>query len=223
MCGRYAFITPGPLSLKGLGLNTESYQNYNIAPGQIAPIVLSVDNKTALWRRARWGLIPAWVKDIKSFKAKTINARAESLKEKPSFRRAFEKRRCLVPASGYYEWQKSSRKVFFIKAPDAVMAFAGLYELWQDGDAEIYSFSIITTPANKQIASIHHRMPAILPQDYYQEWLNPQIAADEVSAQLKPYNRELISYEVDSRVGRVTENDAGLLEPIPPSPQGSLF
>ncbi len=220
MCGRYAFISPSDVFLKSL-LLSERYQNYNIAPGQIAPIILQQD--AIIWQNARWGLLPSWLKKLEDFKAKTINARAESLREKPSFKLSFEQRRCIVPATGFFEWRKSDRQPYFIKAKKGIFAFAGLYDIWKNAEQEIYSFSIITTRANDSMAEIHERMPAILNESDFELWLNPKIGSDRVDDLLLPYKEELIKYAVDRRVGRVTENDVALLEPISLPEQGSLF
>jgi len=220
MCGRYAFISPSDVFLKSL-LLSERYQNYNIAPGQIAPIILQQD--AIIWQNARWGLLPSWLKKLEDFKAKTINARAESLREKPSFKLSFEQRRCIVPATGFYEWRKRDKQPYFIKAKKGIFAFAGLYDIWKNAEQEIYSFSIITTRANDSMAEIHERMPAILNESDFELWLNPKIGSDRVDDLLLPYKEELIKYAVDRRVGRVTENDVALLEPISLPEQGSLF
>jgi len=221
MCGRYAFVSPNAVFLNSLLPVGESYQNYNIAPGQIAPIILQKDK--IMWQNARWGLLPSWLRKLEDFKAKTINARAESLREKPSFRQSFEQRRCIVPASGFYEWRKSDKQPFFIKPKKGIFAFAGLYDIWINEAETVYSFSIITVKANESMAEIHNRMPAILNESDFEAWLNPDFASDKVDGLLLPYKKELIKYAVDKRVGRVTENDLGLLEPIFLPGQGSLF
>src|SRR5918993_4030416 len=176
MCGRYTLRTP--IDILAEGFEIQEYPssitpNYNVAPTQeIAAVVEEEDDKRKL-EMFHWGLIPSWAKDP-SIGNKMINARAETVSEKPSFRTAFKKRRCLIVADGFYEWQKTDngKQPFYIRMKDSSpFAFAGLWESWDRGE-EIRSCSIITTDANDLMGQIHHRMPVILPPENYGVWLD---------------------------------------------------
>jgi putative SOS response-associated peptidase YedK len=121
-----------------------------------------------------------------------------------------------VPASGFYEWKKagSSKEPYYIHTDSSLLAFAGLYDHWQKDGNEIYSYTIITTAANEMMSGLHERMPVILPPAHYEAWLNPESEGELLEPLLKPYEGKLAAYLVDKRVGRVSENDGGLLEPV---------
>jgi putative SOS response-associated peptidase YedK len=184
-------------------------------------------------RVVRWGLVPSWAKDI-SIGSRLINARAETVSEKPSFRRAFARRRCLLPADGYYEWQvlenagprggKRKQPYFIHRSDGGVMAFAGLYELWRDRavpdgdpDAWLWTTTIITTTAADEIGQIHDRMPMVIARDSWSDWLDP--ANSEVSdlqALLAPAAAGgLASYAVSAAVNSVRNNGPDLITPAP--------
>jgi putative SOS response-associated peptidase YedK len=180
MCGRYLLATPAGDLANWFGFDggPALEARYNIAPSQPIPVVrLAADNHKRECVLVRWGLIPSWAKDT-SISAHTINARAETLSEKPAFRNAFRRRRCLVPADGFYEWLKSGKA----KLPHAIrpkdghpLAFAGLWDHWQGpGGEEIDSATIVTTQANDLLRPLHERMPVILPRELYGAWLDPQ-------------------------------------------------
>ncbi len=164
----------------------------------------------------RWGLIPSWAKDP-SIGNKMINARAETVSEKPSFRSAFKKRRCLIVADGFYEWQKTDggKQPFHIKMNDSSpFAFAGLWETWdKDGEA-IRSCSIITTDANDLMNEIHHRMPVILHPEDYGVWIDSGFEEKEALMELlKPYpSDEMEAYAVSRRVNKPSNNEPSVLE-----------
>src|SRR5215216_4713323 len=170
MCGRYTLRTP--VDTLAEAFEIEEYPSsitpsYNIAPTQEVAAVVEEDEKRKL-EMLRWGLIPSWAKDP-AIGNKMINARAETVAEKPSFRSAFKVRRCLILADGFYEWQKTDngKQPYYIKMQDgSPFAFAGLWEIWQNGE-EIRSATIITTDANDLMNEIHHRMPVILPPEDY--------------------------------------------------------
>ena len=179
----------------------------------------------------RWGLVPSWSKDM-SGAARMINARAETVAEKPAFRAAFRQRRCLVPADGFYEWKAEAggkRPWRVVRRDRAPFAFAGLWELWEgtgEGSA-LETFSIVTTEANATVRGIHHRMPVMLFEEaQFTTWLSAE--PKRAAAVLAPCDPALIeAYPVDPRVGNVRHDDAALVEPVvpaAPSPaQGSLF
>ena len=180
MCGRYDLNeSPQMLALYFL-LSEEpaAFSNADVRPTNMAPIIRQLDGQR-LALPARWGLIPSWLKDEK-IAQHTFNARAESVAEKPSFRAAFKRRRCLVPVSAFFEWraipgQAKKQKLRFVSPEAYPLALAGLWEHWKHpGTGEVIeSFTIITTSANSFLAPIHDRMPAILGQDDWDSWLDP--------------------------------------------------
>ncbi|MDH3649084.1 MAG: SOS response-associated peptidase [Saprospiraceae bacterium] len=190
--------------------------NYNVAPTQVMPIVSNKDPEHFL--PMRWGLIPFWAKDIK-IGYKMINARVETLLEKSAFKYAVEKRRCLVPMDGYYEWKKTaSGKLPYriVIAEEQLFSMAGLWESWKSPTGEVIkSFTIITQEPSKSIAHIHDRMPAILQPDQENVWLDAGIPAKDVLQILTPYtDDEIHAYTVSKRVGNVNENDVDIITPV---------
>jgi len=179
MCGRYVIIsTPEAIrALFGYGEQPNFPPRYNVAPTQPIPIVRLLDGKRS-FALMRWGLLPSWVKDPKTFPL-LINARGESVLEKPAFRNAMRRRRCLLPADGFYEWKKegASKTPMFIQLKDGrPFAFAGLWEVWQPPDGGVLkTCTIITTPAQGVLAEIHDRMPLMLPSGAWARWLDPAI------------------------------------------------
>jgi putative SOS response-associated peptidase YedK len=216
MCGRFTlsrdieaiadrFNAPAPpadwLSIK---------PRYNIAPTQ-SVIVVGDDGQRYL-KQMRWGLIPSWAKDP-SVGNRMINARAETLAEKPSFRAALKKRRCIIPADGFYEWQKLGK----VKQPVHIVlkcrepfAFAGLWETWTSPDGEeVKSCTIITTEANELLKGVHDRMPVILTKEAESIWLDPKIQEPEqLLPLLKPYQPELMEFYPVSRAVNSPSNDS---------------
>lgn len=190
--------------------------NYNVAPTHEMPIVRRKKgdrrNELAI---ARWGLIPHWAKDMK-MAFSTINARSETAASKPTFRDAFKKRRCLVPADGFYEWKRDGKdkQAHLIRMKDGgLFAFAGLWSLWRSPEGEdVTSYTIMTTEPNELMKGIHNRMPVILGYDGREQWLDTGADPAEV---LQPCPSEWFeAFPVDKRVGNVRNNDAGLVEPI---------
>lgn len=178
MCGRFALeFVPGPL-LEAFGLTAPLLTpRYNIAPTQTAPaLLLDPDSGKPALQPLLWGLVPFWAKDA-SCAARCINARLETAAEKPAFRAAFRHRRCLIPASGFYEWRRDGKvkQPFFFSAANASdgLALAGLWEEWSRGDAHIRSFTILTTAADGLVKSYHDRMPVILSAAVWRDWLDP--------------------------------------------------
>lgn len=189
MCGRFTLRSPAGVIVAQFGLRelAELAARYNIAPTQNV-LAIRVDDATRAWQPAwlRWGLIPSWAKDEK-IGAQLINARAETIAEKPSFRSAFKQRRCLVVADGFYEWKKSGRakQPFHIRRRDQQpFAFAGLWERWRGGDGELETCTIITTEANELLRPLHDRMPVILAPRDYGEWLAPVANPEALQALL---------------------------------------
>ncbi len=218
MCGRYTLRTP--IDVLADGFEIEEYPpsitpNYNVAPTQEVAAMVEEDEKRKL-EMFHWGLIPSWAKDP-AIGNKMINARAETVSEKPSFRSAFKKRRCLIIADGFYEWKKTDdgKQPYYIKMEDgSPFAFAGLWETWQNGE-EIRSCTIITTEANGLMNEIHHRMPVILPPEDYGMWLDPDFDEKEaLTSLLKPYPADAMeAYPVSRRVNKPSNNEPSVLEP----------
>ena len=188
MCGRYQIVTDAQAIYDafqvGAELNAALLQRYNVAPATDQLVILSAGgHRVARWHH--WGLIPHWAKD-KAIGYKTINARGESVAVKPAFRAALRQRRCLVPASGFYEWkaQDGGKQPYLIRpASGGLMSFAGLWESWAGPEGEVRSFSIITTEPNELMARIHDRMPAIIPPEHHARWLDPAL---QDPAQIRP-------------------------------------
>ncbi len=191
---------------------------YNIAPTQIIPAVLEQDGERII-NGLKWGLIPHWSKDD-SFASKLINARAETLSEKSSFRDAFKKHRCIIPASGFYEWNKKSSGTkqpfyFYLKGKE-VFGFAGLWEEWLDKESgeQIETCTIITTEANKVLEPIHDRMPVILKPKNYEQWLDEkENDTDKLQKLLAPYpSAEMDSYKVSKSVNTPINDSPELIK-----------
>lgn len=200
MCGRYTLrVDPADLQ-EEFGVTAvpaEMTPRYNIAPTQ--PVAVIANNGRNELEFYRWGLIPSWAKDPK-IGNRMINARAETLAEKPAFRTAFKKRRCLIPADGFYEWQKMAGSK--TKTPMHIrlksgrpFAFAGLWEAWRPSDEEtLFTCTIITTTPNSLLESIHDRMPVILKPEAYELWLaQDEQAPEQLSKLLKPYPASLMT------------------------------
>ncbi len=221
MCGRYNMITDVHVLIDIFAINqvlAEPEQlkpRYNTAPGQDVAIIRSTDKGRTL-SMARWGLVPRWAKEA-TVKYSTINARAETVAEKPTYRDAFRRRRCLIPATGFYEWQQAGGQniPYHIRLRDSeVFAFAGLWDHWERGGEGFDSCSIIVTVANSMMRPIHERMPVILEPYFYNVWLNP---AHEHRAQLQalltPYSGQLTINAVSRRVNNPKNDDPACLEP----------
>lgn len=209
MCGRFTQTQSGIAIAQAFQL-TEApalQPRYNIAPTQAIAVVKALSDSGRQLQLLRWGLIPAWSKDS-SIGARLINARAETVAEKPAFRNAFKKRRCLVVADGFYEWQRLAGKkqpYYFHLSQKQPFAFAGLWEHWQDKDGtEIQSCTILTTEANELLSPIHDRMPVILPPQAYDQWLDPDLQdTRQLQSWLRPYAAEaMATYPVSLEVNR---------------------
>ena len=194
-------------------------RRYNIAPSQEVPVIVQNGGKNEL-KIMRWGLVPSWAPD-RSIASRMINARAESITDKPSFRRLVESRRCLIPADGFYEWRREgSGKVpvwFHLKKKEP-FAFAGLWDVWRDGEGEIlHSFTIITTLPNALLRRIHKRMPVIFDALQARQWLDPRLSTRDadIAAVLAPFPSELMeSYDVSPLVNKPEFDSANCIIPI---------
>jgi putative SOS response-associated peptidase YedK len=218
MCGRYTLRTSVDTLTERFEIDdtpSSIAASYNVAPTQEVATVLVEDGKRKL-EMLHWGLIPSWADDP-SIGNRMINARAETVAEKPSYRKAFQERRCLILADGFYEWQKtdSGKQPYYIRMEDeSPFAFAGLWESWRNG-REIRSCTIITTAPNELAASIHNRMPVILHPEDYEMWLDPDFEEREpLTSLLKPFPAEAMeAYPVSRRVNKPANNDPRVIEP----------
>lgn len=226
MCGRFA-LNENPQKFAeyfNFSGDLDLSPSWNIAPStRICSITVDEKGERHL-HRMRWGLIPSWAKDS-TIGNKLVNARGETIAEKPSFRSAFKSRRCLIPASGFYEWkaEKRIKQPWYIslKSGDP-MAFAGLWESWHPKEGEtVESCCIITTDANALMQPIHDRMPVILSPDQWDSWLSPQERlADKLLAMIHPCEPEILqAWPVTRELNRVgVRDDAGLTEPVTDKP-----
>jgi putative SOS response-associated peptidase YedK len=236
MCGRYTLTTPAE-TLRALFEVNEWVRmraRYNIAPMQEAPIVRRTkeggDREAAM---ARWGLVPHWADDP-SIGNRMINARGETASSKPAYRDSFRKRRCLVPADGFYEWQKTDdgKRPMLIRLEEPrPLAFAGLWSVWspKEGgeDGRLETYTILTTNANRTLRGIHERMPVILDPDQFDAWLDPEAETSDLEAMLRPYGDGLSLQQVSTRVNSPKHDDPSLIEPVgedgEPGEQRGLF
>ncbi len=228
MCGRFT-LTTSPDELQAafdwLKMPPEMSEaqggrpRYNIAPTQ--PVAVVPNDGFNRLDYFTWGLVPSWAKDP-NIGSRMINARAETLAEKPSFRNAFKRRRCLILADGFYEWQvipgqKSKQPMYITLEDHRPFAFGGLWEIWKSPDgSEIYSCTIITTEPNPLMATIHNRMPLILPPESYTQWLNPNEQRPEaLKSLLEPYPAsQMAAYPVSSLVNSPANDTPELVEPL---------
>ena len=229
MCGRFVYAAQcdeNQLAFPQVVFPNEIPLRYNIAPGQdITAIANTAEPRADAFK---WGLIPSWAKDHK-IGNRLINARGETLAEKPSFRTAFKRRRCLIPATGFYEWQrnpdgKTKTPMYIALKSGAPFAFAGLWESWHSPEGQhIQSCTIITTEPNDLMAPIHNRMPVILPANAYDLWLDPAERTD-LQALLLPYSaQEMTAHPVSTLVNSPINDTPDCLKPAKPPEQGALF
>jgi len=219
MCGRYT-LSSGESLYKRFKIDQISGRikpNYNIAPGMMMPVVIRQSPNQIMMMK--WGLIPSWAKDIR-IGYKLINARVETLRQKPAFRSSLYTKRCFVPASGFYEWEHKERSKipYYIKLKsEELFAFAGLYDVWKDAEGkEIRSYTIITCDSNKLVAKIHDRMPVILRKDHEAMWLKEgETDIDRLLSLLNPYpEKEMEAYVVSSLVNSPKNNNKSLIEAV---------
>lgn len=222
MCGRYVFSSPQDLAARFqvLQVPLKLAPTYNAAPSQELPVVVEDDNGDRVIRLMRWGLVPRWRKPGQGSTVAPINARAETLLDKPLFRPLVTRKRCLVPGSGFYEWQRSGgrKRPYYIHLRDEpVFAFAGLYDELPDAeDGDGASFTIITTPPNALVAPLHDRMPAILPVDDEDDWLDRALTDPHAAqALLAPFPADrMVADPVSPAVNNVRNNGPELIEAI---------
>ena len=220
MCGRYVIkTTPDQMAaVFGYAERPNFPSRYNVAPTQPVPVV-RVDNGRRSFALLRWGLIPPWVKDPRGFSL-LINARAESVLDKPAFKNAMKRRRCLIPADGFYEWkQDGGRKRPYFAAAQELVAFAGLWEAWMGPNGEeMETACIITTTANRALRMLHDRMPVVIPRQAFDIWLDcANVDAETATALLVSAPEDTFApHEVSTAVNRTANDSAELIEPLPP-------
>jgi len=217
MCGRFSISTPTEILRVRFNVPRakDLKPNYNAAPTQNLPVILNSEPTTI--NLCRWGLIPFWAKEERIGNG-MINARAETLLQKPSFRTPFKKQRCLVLADGFYEWKRTSDR----KIPHRIsmrdhepFAFAGIWEVWKTPDGEdVKTFSIITTEPNELMKPLHHRMPVIMKQENEEKWLQ-EIDISEAQKMLEPYPFEdLEAYPISTLVNNPRNNSEDIIKPL---------
>jgi len=210
MCGRFSILNDKKCLAEHFHLNDacEFINSYNVTPAKQIPAIRLKDDNRELCN-FYWGLIPHWAKDSKF---KPINAKAETVAEKPYFRSAYKHRRCLIPASGFYEWQgqRGHKQPYYFKLKNTdLFAFAGLWEYWEGPEGTIDSCTIITTDANSVMKPVHDRMPVILDPDAYDEWLH-----EGDKDLLIPYSGDMICHAVSKKINNPDNNGKDLIQPV---------
>lgn len=227
MCGRFQLSVKGSEISERFNVDIfdELYKpSYNCAPGQQLPVITG--DLPGQLQFFHWGLVPFWAKD-KRIASKLINSRAETISQKPAFKKAFTSRRCLIPANGFYEWKRAKTKTpyrFFL-ANEKLFAMAGIWESWKSQQGEsLHSFSIITTAANNLLKPIHHRMPVILQPQHERLWLETE-HLPQLEELLQPFPvDQMDAYPVSILVNKVQNNGPELIEPrLPQSGSPDLF
>jgi putative SOS response-associated peptidase YedK len=221
MCSRYSLTSPPEAVRAYFGYrDTPNFPaRYNVAPTQPLPVVCIDKEGARRFRLMRWGLLPSFVKDPKKFPT-LINARSEEVLTKPSFRNAMRWRRCLIPADGFYEWTgpKSARRPFLLRPREPrLIAFAGLYERWRDGEGgEVDTVAILTCPANRTVTPLHDRMPVVLSPEHFAAWLDVKTTTAEAAAEyLLPAPGDLLeAVEMDPKINDSRKDEPGVQEPL---------
>ncbi len=235
MCGRYTYLFTWQQLSGLLDLLTwpeaELTLRFNVAPTQLAPIVRLNDRGERIGAMHRWGLVPFWADDP-SIGSRLINARSETAFEKPAFRKATSDRRCIVPISGFYEWQviegeRLKRPHYITRTDGEPICLAGVWERWQDKSQPesdpLSTFTILTTTPNPLMRPLHNRMPVILTREHASIWLDPNRPQAELSALLRPFEPDdLTAYPVQRTVNTPKNDDSSLIQPLsnPPGPSG---
>lgn len=220
MCGRFTLKTPERVKFDRI-VNKfdldDIIPRYNIAPTQNVLTILERDGvREATY--LQWGLIPFWSKEPKGF----INARVETIDQKPTFNESFQRRRCLIPADGFYEWERAGKKIsqpyYFQMKDGAPFALAGVWDRWKQDGNTLFSCAIITTTANELLSTIHHRMPVIMPPELHDLWLNPESRAADLKEILVPFPAaEMTSHAVSREVNSTKSDGEQLLQPVDPT------
>ncbi|MCI0675035.1 MAG: SOS response-associated peptidase [Phycisphaerales bacterium] len=234
MCGRYD-LSASPRDLARhfkLASEPSLLPRYNIAPTQDVPVVYESKTKGRIAAPMKWGLIPFWAKDA-SIGNRMINARAESVATTPAFRNLIESRRCLVPATGFYEWLKTGKtsQPYRIHLRDnGLLAFAGLWDTWRDAEGNtVRSFTILTGQANELVEPIHDRMPVVIAPDQYETWLTGELDESRLAELAGPFPAgQMEAYAVSKHVSKPDNDDPLCVEPLPgepaaPKPPETLF
>lgn len=228
MCGRFAFFSPAEAVVATFGISPPDgfSSRYNIAPTQaVWTLIADAEGETKaglIWREQQWGLVPFWAKDP-AIGNRMINARAETIAEKPSYRQPFSRRRCLVPASGFYEWRKGAdgkkTPIYISRKDGRPLALAGIWDSWDKGvslpqEGPLRSFSIITTAANAFMQELHQRMPVILEPDEFADWLSPATQTEQLKKRVnEPVLTELQAWPVSRKVNSPLNDYPGLVVP----------
>src|SRR5215204_3532181 len=220
MCGRFTLKSPERVKFDNVVNSVvpdDLIRRYNIAPSQNVLAVVERDAVREL-TFLQWGLIPFWSKEAKGF----INARFETIDEKPTFSESFQRRRCLIPADGFYEWERVNKKIsqpyYFYMKDETPFAFAAIWDRWKSNGATITSCAIITTSANELLSTIHHRMPVILPPESHALWLNEDLRSTDLKDLLTPFPAsEMTSHAVSRDVNDTKMDDEHLLQQVNPS------
>lgn len=219
MCARITLTTTTAEIVDLFGLSSDPGRprprRYNVAPSQPIPVVRVASGKREL-ADLRWGLIPHWSHEPAGY----VNARAETVTEKPAFRDPFRRRRCLVPADGFYEWKhvgKKKRPYYFRKLGGGVLAYAGVWDSWNGPDGPVETVAVLTVPANELVKPMHDRMPAIVNEDHFAAWLDPgETRPERLLPLLRPYPAERMEVRpVSDRVNGTRAEGPELLEPVP--------
>jgi len=210
MCGRFAFWNEKSRILEHYGLDdaAEFKTSYNVTPSSQIPVIRQ--GKSRELANVHWGMVPHWARDTK---LQPINARAESITQKPFFRNAFKKHRCLIPVNGYYEWKKldSHKQPYFIKLKEQeLFSFAGIWDCWDNPKGSLESCAIITTESSPMTAHIHSRMPVIIQPENYEAWLT-----DGGEKFLRPYEEEMESWPVSTQVNNPRHQGDDLIHSVP--------
>jgi len=220
MCGRFVAKSEKDELINEFGIDIFESPvaiSYNIAPFQAVGVI--INNNGIRYTPLVWGLVPSWSKDVK-IGYKMINCRSETILEKKSYRDAFKRRRCLIPADGFYEWRREDKNktpFFIYLKSEKPFCFAGIWEIWQDAEGnELHSFSILTTSANRLIKAIHDRSPVIIPKEHYHLWLTtPETEINKLLPLLKPYEKEEMDmYPVSSIVNSPKNNNPDCIKRI---------
>jgi putative SOS response-associated peptidase YedK len=219
MCGRYTLKARPKVLAEHFDVpEVPRLPRFNIAPAQAVPVVRATPKGRALVM-LRWGLIPSWANDP-AVGNRMVNARAETVAEKPAYRAAFRKRRCLIPADGFFEWGAGpggrKQPVYFRMEDESPFAFAGVWEVWSKGDGMVESCALITTTPNGLVAPVHNRMPTILAPEAYSRWLDPRVSdLSSLAALLRSYPAsEMVAYPVGRMVNDPRHDGPDCIAPI---------